>query len=175
MIFSIILIPFCIQISKYYKKSGNSSKKTLPSLQWDESELRFVVPPMFGADAPFFLPHGGGACRAFGKAALCARSGAVFPKARLPDASSLRHPSLLARPLRTPAPSSRNTVHYGMEPLKSQGPSGGQKVALGLISRQARSPLASPWISTSAVATLVATGMQFWSQERSRSLICASF
>ncbi len=50
-----------------------------------------------------------------------------------------------------------------------------QKLALGLISRQARSPRARPWMSISAVATLVATGMQFWSQERSRSLIWASF
>ena len=127
--------------------------------------------------ASFHRPMEAGRGRAFGGTRLIRPLGGCLGQSLcrgLPVAAPLPcwHGCLL-----TPAPSLRNTVIMSPNGPKVNGfrAKNGQKLALGLISRQARSPRARPWMSISAVATLVATGMQFWSQERSRSLIWVSF
>lgn len=158
------------------------NKKRLPSPPMGREHPCSVVPPMFSAPEAGrpLVPQVGGARRDFGAQAPYTPAGrAVFGTVRCRDAFSRGVPLWRQVRVPTPAPSSRNMDIMAFPAGKVNGvgeknPSP-QNVALGSISRQARSPRARPWIRTSAVATLVATGMQFWSQERRRSLIWVSF
>ena len=155
MISTVPLGAFCDQFHKI-SLSFMKNKKPLPKT--DKGRNRFVVPPFFGrkAKTSSFLSL-------TRKTHFRAAHGCLFSAGCTRRSQHLRRSVLC--PIADTLPV--NAVYF-------------QSIRFGfkftaLQSRANRgSPRSRPWISTSAVAMFVATGMLFRSQRRSRFLSCGS-